>query len=181
MTPTSTCDPAPRRPEPRSTVARPRRVVHALALMLGLGLLLSGTTGCLSVQAGSEQRGADVDGIVSGYVSADALRPYDGTILDFGLLKNTEQKGEILSFDLWPIGGFGIGLAGARVRLLPFEVGLGALFYHPDPPEHGGRHHGHHSDDHDHGHHEHRHHDGCDDDCCGECRGGECCGEWQAV
>jgi hypothetical protein len=64
-------------------------------------------------------------------LSLDGLHHYDGTILRLDLLDKATRKGEIVSFELWPLCGFGIGVVGARVQILPVDAGLGVLWYEP--------------------------------------------------
>jgi hypothetical protein len=73
-------------------------------------------------------------GLVNGYVSVDALRPYDGNILELGVLGASTRHGEIVSVDVWPLVGIGVGVVGVRTRVLVFETGIGVLFYDPKPP-----------------------------------------------
>jgi len=91
------------------------------------------TSSCVSITVGTDDAGLEMDGIVNGYVSAAALRAYDGDIIRFGFLDDTKED-ELLSFDLWPLVGFGVGVAGARIRILPFELAIGTLFYSPKNP-----------------------------------------------
>lgn len=58
----------------------------------------------------------------------------DSNYLSAGIFKSAARKGEWASVDVWPLFGVGVGLAGARVQVLPFEVGLGVLAYKPSPP-----------------------------------------------
>ena len=37
--------------------------------------------------------------------------------------------------DVWPLFGVGVGIVGARASILGLEVGVGSLFYDPQPPE----------------------------------------------
>lgn len=91
--------------------------------------------GCISLKVGTETPPAclEIEGLVDGYVSMSALHGYNGTILDFGLFTKSLRKGEILSLDVWPLAGIGVGVVGARVRVLPLEAGLGVLWYDPKP------------------------------------------------
>ena len=102
------------------------------AVMAGMCVSL---TGCLSVQIGSkDSTKVKSDGLVDGYMACNGIRPFDGTIIDADLLSSgSERWGELLSLDVWPIGGFGISFIGARVKLLPFEAGFGMFGYSPRP------------------------------------------------
>ncbi len=101
---------------------------------LPLLLLLGAITGCsLNIGTRRQDSTLSVHGLVNGFVSADALRPYDGTIFSVGVLSDT-RSGELVSLDFWPVFGLGIGAAGVRTRVLPVEAGVGVLFYDPKPP-----------------------------------------------
>ncbi len=63
--------------------------------------------------------------------TTDALGEYDGNILDASFLGTGERKGELVMVDLWPFVGVGVGLVGARIRILPLEIGLGIGFSAP--------------------------------------------------
>lgn len=108
-----------------------RRLI--LAATVACAALLA--TGCVSLQVGTAPTPArlQVSGLASGYVSLAGLRPYDGTILDMGLFNMAERPGELVSLDLWPVFGFGVGVVGARAHLLMLDVGLGVLWYQPKP------------------------------------------------
>ncbi|GEM_PF-1399317 len=108
-----------------------RRFIYAIVV-----LTLFFTTGCISLRIGTSpgRPGAQVSGLVNGYATLDGLHRYNGTIFQFGLFDMSERPGEILSADLWPIAGFGVGLVGARIRILMLDMGLGVLWYDPTPP-----------------------------------------------
>ena len=90
--------------------------------------------GCLSVTIGTEDnpKRFQMEGLATAYVAASQLHGYNGKILEFGLFKDTKRDGEIVSLDIWPLAGIGLGIVGARVRVLPIEIGAGALFYKPE-------------------------------------------------
>jgi hypothetical protein len=102
--------------------------VASAALVAWLG-------GCISLKVGTETPPSclKIEGLADGYVTLSALHDYNGTILEFGLLNESLRKGEILSLDVWPLAGVGVGVVGARVRVLPLEAGLGVLWYNPKP------------------------------------------------
>lgn len=108
------------------------RRLSALAT-LSLVFLLPG---CISFKLSAEDDPSlKASGLGSAYVGYTGFDEWDGTILRLGLLWGDGRAGEIFSFDVWPLGGIGIGLAGARVRVLPIELGAGALFYKPQLPK----------------------------------------------
>jgi hypothetical protein len=69
--------------------------------------------------------------LADGLLTTDGLREYDGNIIDFNFLGTGERKGELFSIEIWPYATVGIGLFGARVQVLPLELGAGILFYEP--------------------------------------------------
>jgi len=105
----------------------------AVGVVCAIAVVLLG--GCISLKIGTETRPSclKMEGLADGYVSLSALHGYNGTILDFGLLNESLRRGEILSLDVWPLAGVGVGVVGARVRVLPMEAGLGVLWYNPKP------------------------------------------------
>ncbi len=107
------------------------RLVHVCAAPAAACLL----AGCLSVNVGTDCEGSSgvkVGGLVSGVVDLNGIAPYDGTLIRLGILTNTPRKGELVGLDIWPLAGVGIGFVGARVQLLPIQVGVGALCYEPE-------------------------------------------------
>jgi hypothetical protein len=107
------------------------RIVAGIAT----GTMVALLTGCISLKIGTDTQPPSLrmSGLVNGYASAAALHPYNGTILNFGLFSKAERRGEFLSLDVWPLAGVGVGVVGARVRVLPLELGLGVLWYDPKP------------------------------------------------
>jgi len=97
--------------------------------------LCVGMTGCASFSVGSDKNPPQVksEGLLSSYMAINGFRPYDGKILEAGLLSKNDRWGNVASLDIWPIGGIGVSLIGAKVKLLPFEIGLGVLGYEPKP------------------------------------------------
>jgi hypothetical protein len=89
--------------------------------------------GCVSVQMGTrpEKSTVDVSGLADGYMQVTPIPKYDGNILTMNLLKGGGD--DMVSFDLWPLCGVGVGFVGARVNLLWLDAGLGTLGYHPRP------------------------------------------------
>ena len=96
--------------------------------------LLAGA--CTSFDVGTEGDVAlEYEGILDGYVTADGIPEYDGTLLHAGLLGSAAREGELVSVDLWPLGGVGVGLFGVRLQILPLDIGLGTLFFAPSAPQ----------------------------------------------
>lgn len=104
--------------------------------LLSLSLLPALLASCLSIQLGTEDRPSrlEMDGLASGYATIEAFPKYDGNILKAGIFQESARDGEWASIDIWPLGGVGVGLIGARVRVLFFEIGLGVLAYTPTRP-----------------------------------------------
>jgi len=92
-------------------------------------------SGCIRLTAGvyPESYKPQFRGWMNGYATHTEMRGYDGTILTFATFSDAERPGELLSLDLWPLAGIGIGPIGARVRVLPFGIGFGAIAYDPHP------------------------------------------------
>jgi hypothetical protein len=107
---------------------------------LGVLCTLGVTTGCISIKVGTEAEHSKIQilGLVGGYATVNALHHYEGNILEFGLFTSSKRPGELVSLDVWPVGGVGFGFIGGRVRFLPLEVALGTLFYCPKEPEEYG-------------------------------------------
>ena len=90
--------------------------------------------GCTSVRTGPKlyQKGFRYEGKLGGYLSYTDLRGYDGEVLQLDFLNSEQQPGEVFNFDVWPIGGFGLGPIGARGHLFWIGGGMGTLWYIPD-------------------------------------------------
>jgi hypothetical protein len=97
-------------------------------------------TGCSTFRAGPgrTQKSFGYEGLVGGYVTATEVRSYDGDILQADLWSDTQQSGELLNLDIWPIVGIGIGAFGIRAHVASLGAGLGFLFYNPRPTGGGG-------------------------------------------
>jgi len=102
-----------------------------------LSVLILG--GCVAVRVGTqeEESALRVEGLANGYVSLNGIRPYNGTLLELGLLTGSKRSHafEVVSAEVWPVVGLGVGLAGVRVQLLFLDVGVGVLAYKPAPPD----------------------------------------------
>lgn len=100
-----------------------------------LAAIMACTAGCIRFKAGvyPESYKPDFRGWINGYATHKEMRGYDGTILKLSTFDDTERPGELLSVDLWPLAGIGIGPLGARVRILPFGFGFGTIAYDPTP------------------------------------------------
>ncbi len=100
------------------------RIVMGIA---AAGLFLGGCS-VINVGAYKHPPRVEMDGWVNGYASAKGIRPWDGNIIKLNVL----CRGELLSAEVWPLAEAGIGGIGARLQVLPLEIALGALFYHPE-------------------------------------------------
>ena len=82
-----------------------------------------------------EQAGAPVEGFREFASGPGAVQhaAEQAAIFEAGIF-GAARCGEIATLDLWPLFGVGVGLAGVRIRILPFEFAIGTLFYHPKPP-----------------------------------------------
>ena len=109
----------------------------SLSLLLGLLVL---TPSCISFRLSAEDDPSiKASGIGTAYAGYCGFDEWDGSIIKLGLFGGEGRPGEFFSLDIWPFGGIGLGVAGARVKVLPFEIGAGALLYHPrlQKPEFG--------------------------------------------
>ena len=109
--------------------------VRSLIRLSTLAPLLLAGVGCTSLSIGTDpdqDAGLEFRGLLNGHANVNGLSAYDGTLLQAGILGGAGGD-DLATLEIWPIGGVGVGLAGARVRVLPFELGLGTLFYDPEP------------------------------------------------
>jgi hypothetical protein len=88
---------------------------------------------CVSVRVGPDDEFFRVRGLAHAHASVNGLDDYDGSLLDIGILTNTRGRGELVSVEVGPLAGVGVGLFGARARVLPLELGAGVGFYDPRP------------------------------------------------
>lgn len=110
-----------------------RLVARRLGMAALLGVVATTASGCALFRWGPGHAPTDFEyqGIINAYASADDLRAYDGDIVKVDMLNRTEQNGEILNVDVWPIAGVGIGAFGARVHVVTLGAGIGTVFYNP--------------------------------------------------
>lgn len=107
-----------------------RTLVGSAALLLAPLL----TAGCHIVMGTADgPKRLELTGAGTIYATHQAWRRWNGNVVEFGAFGGTERKGEFLSLDVWPLFGVGVGAIGARVRVLPIEIGFGTLFYEPLP------------------------------------------------
>ena len=107
----------------------------SLSLFLLLGVLVL-TPSCITFRLSAEDDPSlKASGIGTAYAGYSGFDEWDGTIIKLGLFGGEGRPGEFFSLDIWPFGGIGLGVAGARVRVLPFEIGVGTLLYHPKLPK----------------------------------------------
>jgi hypothetical protein len=91
---------------------------------------------CISLNFGDEgdPPPVRVRGLVSGHAQLSGFEDYQGPLLGLDLGHDID-RGELVALDVGPIFGVGIGVAGARLRVWPLDIGLGLLFYDASPPE----------------------------------------------
>lgn len=105
----------------------------SLLIVLGAVAMLAGCA--VRLGKGDEPPRFEWAGLGSVYVGASGIRPYDdGSILRADVLK-FDRGGEIVSLEVWPVFGLGIGLVGARVQVLAVEAAAGVILYHPEARE----------------------------------------------
>ena len=96
--------------------------------------LIALTPGCVSVSVGTDDdEFLRMRGLGTAYAAVPGIDDYDGKIIRIGLLSGAPDSGQLAGIDVWPLCSVGVGLVGARVRVLPFEIGAGVLFYTPQP------------------------------------------------
>lgn len=98
------------------------------ALALALTALPSALgAGCGGLAAGFEDDPArlQVDSLLSGYLSPDALPPVPEKFLTADFLGSKSRPSEVLGFELWPLVGAGAGTDGIRARILSLEAAIG--------------------------------------------------------
>ena len=107
-----------------------KSMIQILVTVICLGL-----TGCASLTVGTADNPPQVrsQGLLNSYLACNGFRPYDRTFIDAGILSDNDRWGSIVSVDVWPIGALGVSFAGARMKVLPFEIGVGVLGYEPEP------------------------------------------------
>lgn len=96
-------------------------------------------SGCASFTVGTDKNPPRIksEGVANGYLCYNGFRKYDGKIIEASVLSDNDRWGDIFSLEIWPVGGMGISLVGTRVKILPFELGLGVLGYEPKPENYG--------------------------------------------
>ncbi|MHC4513394.1 MAG: hypothetical protein ACYTGW_03340 [Planctomycetota bacterium] len=104
-----------------------------ISLLPLLALLLL-TPSCIFRVSAEDDPSLKMSGFGTAYAGYSGFDEWDGSLIQLGLLGGSGRAGEFFSLDIWPLGGVGVGLAGARVRVLPLEIGAGVLFYHPSLP-----------------------------------------------
>lgn len=92
---------------------------------------------CVSVKVGarSEPSRLQFEGLGTAYAAISGIRPYDGTIIRINVVSEENGDGELAAIEIWPLCEMGIGLVGARLHILPVEIGAGILFYDPAPED----------------------------------------------
>jgi hypothetical protein len=100
-------------------------------LLLPLSLSLF-TASCIGVSVGTDDdEFFRMRGLGTAYAAVPGIDDYDGKIIRLGLLSRSPPGAQLAGIDIWPLLSVGIGFVGARVRVLPFEIGAGVLFYEP--------------------------------------------------
>lgn len=105
------------------------------AILFLAGALAVPLLGCVSIKAGNGPGASLVrmDGPINAHVAAGPPAR-TGSLVNVGVLRNTARPGEVVSVDVWPLFGVGVGVVGVRASVLGLEVGIGSLFYDPQPP-----------------------------------------------
>lgn len=108
--------------------------MNRIGMMLMAGAMLW-ASGCMTVRLGtnSDRNMIEMNGLGSAYATLSGIESYDGTIIEAHLIDSPGQTGELIGLKIWPLGEAGAGLVGARLKLLPLDLGAGILFYEPHP------------------------------------------------
>lgn len=105
------------------------RIAKLMTLLAAMFML----SGCVSLRLGTGTE-MPVFAPTAGNIYADytGIPGYNGTLFHGSILGGgSADPGELLGFHIWPLGGFDLGLVGARVKVLGAEAGVGTLFYAP--------------------------------------------------
>jgi hypothetical protein len=101
----------------------PSRLAVATAIAAGV------LPGCRALSGGFEEDPSRFEfdaTAIAGYLTPDALSgDAPKSFLSADLMGSAKHPSELLSFDLWPLFGFGAGSEGVRARLLALEGALG--------------------------------------------------------
>ena len=83
------------------------------------------------LRADPARTGVDSDALIEGYATigfADDPSFFRGDVFD------GNSAGSIFYLEVWYLLRFELGLVGVSFGALPFDVGIGTLFYHPRSP-----------------------------------------------
>ncbi len=108
-----------------------------LAASLG-SMLVSGGCATSPARVSPDPPRMEIDTPLSGYLSVGSLPPVqEWTKISLPLLSEAKRQGEQLGLDLGFLGSIGLGLSGARARILNLEAALGTSLLPPEarPPE----------------------------------------------
>jgi hypothetical protein len=89
--------------------------------------------GCLSVGTDSNPPQIKTSGIIDSYIAISGFKKYENLISVDVFSGDNQRWGSILSVEVWPLLGVGCSFVGAKVKVFPFEIGIGTLGYHPRP------------------------------------------------
>lgn len=103
-----------------------------LALLLAL---LAPACIVIDVRADHEAGGFQSMALIDGYATAGW--PADDSLLKLGLLDG-RSDGTLLMLQVWKLLRFELGLVGFTLGVGPLDLGLGTLFFDPDPPAYVG-------------------------------------------
>jgi hypothetical protein len=106
---------------------------HLLIVALCLGVCSGPSCTLLSGGVGTHPPQVYTDGLVNSSVALTGIGPYDNRFFHASVLSHDGRFGGIASLEVWPLGGVGIGFAGARVKILPLEIAIGVLGYDAAP------------------------------------------------
>jgi hypothetical protein len=82
--------------------------------------------GC-AVRTSSTPPHIKTTGVVNSYAAVNGFRPYESQLGAVEILDGDGRWGEVVSVDLFGLGGLGVGFVGVRLKLLPFETGIDVI------------------------------------------------------
>lgn len=100
--------------------------------VLALSLVLLPSCTVLRVTSDSDAKGVEAQGLIRGHATLGVSA--EDRLVNVRLLGGS-NRGAIAEVVLWKLFRLEAGLAGLSVGIGPIHLGLGSLFYRPNPPE----------------------------------------------
>ena len=103
-----------------------------LSGLLVLSLVLLPSCTVLRVTSDSDAKGVEAQGLIRGHATLGVSA--EERLVNVRLLGGS-NRGAVAEVVLWKLFRLEAGLAGLSVGIGPIHLGLGSLFYRPNPPE----------------------------------------------